>query len=216
MRRSRIHCQMMRVISSPSISTTGFFTLIFAIYLRDSCQAGKPEPSIIAKDGGLFESLEEVAIVVGPQARPLGRFVALLPAESGRERSAGGNQHPVRFRPRRAPVVRGVNVPRVALEAGGETFGNRRQGECGIRNMECQNAVGTQMAEVDFEGLAREQVHWDRVAENASIARTSNPCGFSRSSRRRPSPTTMLVFTPGAERKEKYWRANWETAGLIS
>src|SRR5687767_6282517 len=27
---SRILCQMMRVISSPSISTTGFFTLIFA------------------------------------------------------------------------------------------------------------------------------------------------------------------------------------------
>jgi hypothetical protein len=26
-----INCQMIRVISSPSISTTGFFTLIFAI-----------------------------------------------------------------------------------------------------------------------------------------------------------------------------------------
>ena len=29
--RSRIHCQMIRVISSPSSSTTGFFTLIFAM-----------------------------------------------------------------------------------------------------------------------------------------------------------------------------------------
>src|SRR6476619_3963246 len=31
MRHSRIHCQMMRVISSPSISTMGFATLILAI-----------------------------------------------------------------------------------------------------------------------------------------------------------------------------------------
>src|SRR5688572_23660138 len=33
---SRMLCQMMRVISSPSISTTGFFTLI--LLTRDSCR----------------------------------------------------------------------------------------------------------------------------------------------------------------------------------
>jgi hypothetical protein len=35
-----MYCQMIRVISSPSISTTGFFTLIFAILGSHLLRAG--------------------------------------------------------------------------------------------------------------------------------------------------------------------------------
>jgi hypothetical protein len=37
-----MNCQMMRVISSPSISTMGFFTLIFA--MAGSLNTGDPGP----------------------------------------------------------------------------------------------------------------------------------------------------------------------------
>src|ERR1051325_10309804 len=44
MRRSRIHCHIMRVISSPSISTTGFFTLILAMRRFGSWSDGNIPP----------------------------------------------------------------------------------------------------------------------------------------------------------------------------
>src|SRR2546430_7890314 len=43
--------QMMRVISSPSISTTGFFTLIFAILRSDLLRAGIGPPDSVSERG---------------------------------------------------------------------------------------------------------------------------------------------------------------------
>ena len=65
---SLISFQMIRVISSPSISTTGLVTLIFAIELRSRCSAV-----------GLRQSAAIAAFSVA-----LGRIAADALAESGR------------------------------------------------------------------------------------------------------------------------------------
>ena len=67
-----MNCQMIRVISSPSISTTGFFTLIFAILRSHLLRAG------IARRTPR-QSAASAAFSVA-----LGRIAADVLAESGR------------------------------------------------------------------------------------------------------------------------------------
>src|SRR5580704_8574012 len=65
-------CQIMRVISSPSISTTGFFTLIFAILRGHLLSAGRQQSSEVAADDCDFGigTLEQIPIRLN-QATPL-------------------------------------------------------------------------------------------------------------------------------------------------
>src|ERR1700739_2965365 len=101
-----MNSQMIRVISSPSSSTTGFFTLIFAI-LRSSCRAGLPFTSGGGRRAGAadaiaraFASRSAVATDVPPRARKFRQ------PSNDRARSREEDPHHDRTRPRtqdRAP-----------------------------------------------------------------------------------------------------------------
>ena len=88
--------------------------------------------------------------------------VAALTTSSSRRRPVAGHQHPV-GRPQQALLER-RDVLRVQPELRRGPADHRLQVQVAVRHVHGEDAAPRQVAEVDAEGLAREEVHGYRVA----------------------------------------------------
>src|SRR5207249_4519562 len=98
----------------------------------------------------------------------------------------------------------------------GEPLDNRCKIEEAVGDVEGDDAVRLDVAQVHCERLAGEQMDRDRVAGNASMASTSNRWPSSRSRLSRASPRTMSILALLSARKVNSCCAMSMTAGLMS
>src|SRR5450756_195501 len=124
-RRSLMNCQMIRVISSPSSSTTGFFTLIllmrvaprFGGWLSSRSQLNWPKITLTSRYFAFGPSASRhLSSVVGGAANVDEELIQLARRGASRRAQREHNSHPVSYTHLRAHETRHDLVCRLLLE----------------------------------------------------------------------------------------------------